>query len=976
MGNCCCERKYYRIYYPWMESQNKIGKSDLNNNIGHTLHKSTSKENMKKKSVSTSKKKNETANKNISQNKNKNISNNIISYNNNNVNNNINIYPNNNYILKKQNNNIINNNVNTFPKGTIYEKELNKNFKYLNIFWYDPNNSKDYDNFNKCFENVEFCKGNNLISIINFFKKESISEWIVITPGSKGEELIYNLQNFENIKTFFIFCGNIEYHEQWAKKYKKIYCIASNTEILCQKLIELNKNYFVPNLNYKRDENVLFYKLFNLSENEIQKKFESHSLVVKMMIESEKKEKNIYRNFCIKSLNYLNSNKFGNDFEDKIKENISLFNIGANLLTELRNENNDMFETFRRLIKNLTLISLYFDQYPFLLNLLSSQEIKNLFQEDISHFTPESLMDTFLSLILFSDELYKKILNNECILEEKDKLKKIQISIVRHFFFINKITNLVISIYSKYSQIINFFRDIDFCLKIYIYGYYQLINTERHNFINELLFSLMSSEARYVQYLDYGIQSNKPKNFDQNTLNIINNTLTIKNFIILGDNKFLEKIKSIEKYINYESFQYLNNFDQITYYLEQKKILNARTIIPFFYFLIIEYENLKKNIDNIYKLYFGTGITFLVFIYTEDDQLTKIIKNRFIPLISVVWVLSLNDILNYLSQNLNFINPLDTQISGFILNVKIPKISFEQSPEDIYQDGCFELAETFDVNLIKNNFLIRVGQNIDYINEFRKNIYYVYKEHNALDIFINQNCIYFGWNLYPEILPLNICFVKRFIYMYCREENPSEKSLYRIINDDLRSREPQKIYRYLNILALINKTIEEGSLASYKGKVYRATKLDEKLIMNLIKGRIMVNTTFWSTSKDFKVAENFMINQNFRNTFIICNTIKNNIDTDKEKLNPFNEKEILFLPFTEFIVNEVSFGNEYGRRVYRIELTELGNKNFVNPENMTIKNINKINMKNAVENYCKEKGFDLDSYISNQVMNIDIFGNK
>ena len=33
-------------------------------------------------------------------------------------------------------------------------------------------------------------------------------EFIVITPGIKGEEL-KNLKNFENIKTSFIFCGNI-----------------------------------------------------------------------------------------------------------------------------------------------------------------------------------------------------------------------------------------------------------------------------------------------------------------------------------------------------------------------------------------------------------------------------------------------------------------------------------------------------------------------------------------------------------------------------------------------------------------------------------------------------------------------------------------------------------------------------------------------------------------------------------------------
>ena len=67
--------------------------------------------------------------------------------------------------------------------------------------------------------------------------------------------------------------------------------------------------------------------------------------------------------------------------------------------------------------------------------------------------------------------------------------------------------------------------------------------------------------------------------------------------------------------------------------------------------------------------------------------------------------------------------------------------------------------------------------------------------------------------------------------MYCREEKERGKSLYRIINDDLRSRDSSKIYPYITILALINQLIEKKWLASYKGDVYRATKLDEKLII-------------------------------------------------------------------------------------------------------------------------------------------------
>jgi hypothetical protein len=241
---------------------------------------------------------------------------------------------------------------------------------------------------------------------------------------------------------------------------------------------------------------------------------------------------------------------------------------------------------------------------------------------------------------------------------------------------------------------------------------------------------------------------------------------------------------------------------------------------------------------------------------------------------------------------------------------------------------------------------------IDYISDFSKNIYYIYKEHNALDLFFSQN--YFGWILYPELFnSFKTYLVKRFIYMYCREENPSEKILYRIINDDLRSRDPYKIYRYIGILALINKSIEDKSLKNYNGYIYRATILDENLIIKLKPGLKMMNTTFWSNSEDFKVAQDLMMKQVWRNSYIICKCIKNNIDIDSEKLNPYKEKEVLFLPYTEFIVDKVSTQFKYGKKIYIIELTELGNKNVVNIHNMKIYYLVSFGVSKLVENLSK-----------------------
>ena len=109
----------------------------------------------------------------------------------------------------------------TFPQGTKYEKELNLNFKYFNVFWFDPNKTNEYDYFKKCFENVQLYKANDLKSTLKFFEKESSSGWIVITRGSKGEELINNLEQNQSIKSFFVYYMDKDRHEKWAKNKKK-----------------------------------------------------------------------------------------------------------------------------------------------------------------------------------------------------------------------------------------------------------------------------------------------------------------------------------------------------------------------------------------------------------------------------------------------------------------------------------------------------------------------------------------------------------------------------------------------------------------------------------------------------------------------------------------------------------------------------------------------------------------------------------
>ena len=848
---------------------------------------------------------------------------------------------------------------NNFPRGTKYEEELNSNFKYYNVFWYDTNKTNDFELFKKCFENVQFYKGYDLYSTINFFKKESLSEWIVITSGSLGEELILNIGNFKCIKSFFIYCMNTKYHEKWANQIKKVGCLTSDPEILCQKFIEFNKNYIIPNFNYKSKENNDI--LLNLNK----KSSEDLALInipLKLIIDYKNRSKNKYNNLCIKIINYLNGDEIENDFKEALTNEGHLLCSLAKKITGMEEL---IFQSTKTNIENLTLLSLYFSKYPYLLNLLSFQEVKDLFNDEI---TSDLITSIQFKVIPILEKLSQKIKNNECILDEKDDLKEIQICCIYNLCFGLITANQDSKILSSFSQIMHFFRDVDFCLKLFLISFsFAFFNNKKNNFLDEINLCLTFCEPRYLFYTTYLDQPDKVSKFNEKEENLIYDSLTIKDFIIIGNNNFHVKIKTIEMNIKSKSFKYLN-IEQISKYLEEKKNEKGVKIVPYYYFLIIKLEEYQENYEKIVLLSMKLGITFMAFVYIENQDKIKIPKNLINFLISAILVYSPEDIISYLSQKFKFNNPLDypdlVDLSEF-LNIKIPKISFEQSDEDKYQSGCFELAETFDVNLIKNKFVLRFFDDIDFITEFSKNIYNIYKVHNALDLFYSQNCIYFGWNLYPELLSFNICFIKRVLYMYCREEKEKHKSFYRIINNDLKSRDPYKIYQYINFLALINQMIEAKVLLSFKGKVYRATKLDENLILNLIPGAKMVNTTFWSTSKDFKVAENFMIKNNWRNTFIICNTSKNNIDIDLEKLNPYNEKEVLFTPFSEFRVEKISSEIKYKKKIYIIELTEIENRNFVHSDNMQVENVNNLGMKNQIENYWKSNGEQFTDQILN-----------
>ena len=316
-----------------------------------------------------------------------------------------------------------------------------------------------------------------------------------------------NLENFKCIKYFFVYCENKELHENWTKKYKKIVCLTSDPEILCLKFFEVN-DYFIPNFNYKCNENI---DLENSNENYESSKF-------KISVEKENVELEKYNKLCIKMLKYLDRDDIMNDIKKSTTENSSIINLFINNLARIRGE--AVYQLIISFVKYPILLSLYFNKYPYLLNLLTFQEVEEIIKD------PQTDDNNSQQLLYSMEELYQKISNNESILDEKEELKELQIAILYFTVDYLKVFN---QSFLNYYQIINFFRDIDFCLKVFIpvVGI-MFINNKKDNFMDELSVCLVDKEIRNSTYIQYTIPFMSAKIFTEEETNIIIDTLTIK----------------------------------------------------------------------------------------------------------------------------------------------------------------------------------------------------------------------------------------------------------------------------------------------------------------------------------------------------------------------------------------------------------------------------------------------------------------
>ena len=108
----------------------------------------------------------------------------------------------------------------------------------------------------------------------------------------------------------------------------------------------------------------------------------------------------------------------------------------------------------------MTLLSLYFNIYNHILNLLTFENIKEILnKENPLEYLYYSSMDLNNAI----NKLCKKIMGGESIINELAEIRKLQYFIIMQFSIGAKFLGLNNSL-CDYYQIINFLRDPDFCL--------------------------------------------------------------------------------------------------------------------------------------------------------------------------------------------------------------------------------------------------------------------------------------------------------------------------------------------------------------------------------------------------------------------------------------------------------------------------------------------------------------------------------
>ena len=646
-------------------------------------------------------------------------------------------------------------------------------------------------------------------------------------------------------------------------------------------------------------------------------------------------------------VNLQNSESF--DFDEEIKEDDSKGDkinelesedfqkiIMKNILGFLIVFGNNVKKKFFNFLKNYNIIMEYAYEIETEFYCLSYDKVKSIIAKCEEKKGKEIIInDKFYNLLV--NDLYKikKYKSLEDIYEVRGKsfklvndLHKELINSIIKLYMLSKQYNNSHFIYS----LMKYFQDIGFCLKFFLYQVHEMLygneflGYEYHHDIRILHFSIL------IQNL-----ANSSK-IPSDILNLATESAKVKDTIIIGDNEFINHIKSLNLFS-----KRINELDEKTlesFFKKPFKEENKYKVIK--YFIICD-----ENVENIYlekirSLSIKYGFAYLFLIYSKNEKTSREKTNiRAGKQKPIIYIYNDYELIEFYKDNNERLKPcwisslpntyFTKNDNGFgmdsIMNILYKNI-------DEFKSNCEDGWEIFELKNEKSphKLIINKSSFHDFINETFINIMESYKENNTLEIFFKHYAQYFFLILQPEFIVNMTAYAKMFLHAYTLEEKDPKKNLYCLINNDLRSSDHSKINRHFNLIKLIGGLVLTKRLKSFEGNVYRAAFLKDELINKIKVGSTITNSSFWSTTKKESFAKKYL-KKSFKNALVITKAGEtNNVDIHSEGISKYaKEEEVLFLPFCKFKVIGFEKIEEENNVYYKLTLESDSKKSLIEP---------------------------------------------
>ena len=383
--------------------------------------------------------------------------------------------------------------------------------------------------------------------------------------------------------------------------------------------------------------------------------------------------------------------------------------------------------------------------------------------------------------------------------------------------------------------------------------------------------------------------------------------VVISNIIWINEenSEYLEQLK-VYKYFKIKSFK---NVDEAINKIKELEFEETNIIISGKLYI----KFIRKFRDNLKDIY----IIPKIIIFTLDKE--KFIENNE----------DYSNLINHPFYNLGGVKTSFDEIKQFLLN-PISKKILNRDDEGQLTFEYIDCKEKLGLPLLYKS-LIEVTPN-DKINNFTDYVYKNYSENKSIILLLDS---------IKDIPDIPIELISKYYARLYTAESENNINFYSEINKDLRE---NKNNIYLPYIKALYEGIKLKSLSlSSNNILYRGANLLNKEIERIkqylnkkiedLPSSIVFSRAFLSFSKEKKIAENFLNNNNNKNMCKVLFILEkdDNIDynlgthTDIEKISYFpNEREVLFLPFSSFEIKEIKEKVINNEKLYEIKLLYLG----------------------------------------------------